>query len=171
MSQDIDQILEKYRGKCVIIDTNLLLLYVVGSHDLERICSFKRTKKFGKDDFFLVKRFIKCFKTIRTTPSILTEVSNYLNQLPEDMQPEYYSALSYCINSLLEIYETSAILSKRDYLNKYGLTDTSIISDARKKFVVLTDDFPLSGYLNSAGVDAINFNHLRMVNWYSQGLT
>ncbi len=167
MSQDIDQILAKYRGKGIIIDANLLLLFVVGSYDQNRISTFKRTKKFGKDDFMLVKRFIECFKTVRTTPSILTEVSNYLNQLPEELQAEFYTAFSDCIRSLFEVYEESANLSKNDCFTKYGLTDTSIIADAKNNYVVLTEDFPLSGYLISAGVDAINFNHLRMINWYS----
>ena len=167
MSQDIDQILAKYRGKGIIIDTNLLLLFVVGSYDQDRITMFKRTKKFGKDDFMLVKRFVDCFKTVRTTPSILTEVSNHLNQLPEGLQAEFYAAFSDYINNLFEVYRTSASLSKNDCFTKYGLTDTSIIEDAKNNYVVLTDDFPLSGYLNASGVDAINFNHLRMVNWYS----
>lgn len=167
MSQDIDQILAKYRGKGVIIDSNLLLLFVVGSHDQNRISSFKRTKKFGRDDYLLVERFVSCFKTVRTTPSILTEVSNHLNQLPEELQPEYYAAFSACIKNLLEVYEESENLAKKDCFTKYGLTDTSIVADAKNNFVVLTDDFPLSGYLNSSGVDAINFNHLRMINWYS----
>jgi rRNA-processing protein FCF1 len=167
MSQDIDQILSKYRGKGIIIDTNLLLLFIVGTHDPDRITTFKRTKKFGKDDYVLVKRFIDCFKTVRTTPSILTEVSNHLNQLPEELHAEFYTALSDCINKLFEVYETSATLSKNDCFTKYGLTDTSIIADAKNNYVVLTDDFPLSGYLNASGVDAINFNHLRTVNWYS----
>lgn len=167
MSQDIDQILAKYRGKGIIVDTNLLLLFVVGSHDSNRITSFKRTNKFGIDDYMLVKRFVDCFKTVRTTPSILTEVSNHLNQLPDNLKAEFYSAFSNCINSLFEVYKESASLSKNDCFTKYGLADTSIITDAKSNYVVLTDDFPLSGYLNSAGVDAINFNHLRMVNWYS----
>lgn len=166
MSQDIDQILAKYRGKGIIIDTNLLLLFVVGSYDQNRIATFKRTKKFGKDDYMLVKRFVDCFKTIRTTPSILTEVSNHLNQLPEELQAEFYVAFSDCIANLFEVYEKSVTLSKIDSFTKYGLTDTSIIEDAKNNYVVLTDDFPLSGYLNASGVDAINFNHLRMISWY-----
>lgn len=134
MSKDIDQILAKYRSKGVIIDANLLLLFVVGTHDQDRIATFKRTKKYDKDDFMLVKRFIECFKAVRTTPSILTEVSNYLNQLPTELQPEYYSAFSDCIGKLFEVYEESARLSKNDCFTKYGLTDTSIVADAKNSW-------------------------------------
>jgi hypothetical protein len=165
MGLDIDQIITKYRGRGIIIDSNLLLLFIVGTKDPNRIATFKRTKQFEKDDFMLVKRFINCFKTVRTTPNILTEVSNLLNQLPEDLKADVYNVFSDCVKNFLEIYETSANLSKNDYFIKYGLTDASIISDSKNDYLVLTDDFRLSGYLSSLGITSINFNHLRPINW------
>jgi len=43
------------------------------------------------------------------------------------------------------------------------LTDSSILLAARNGFLILTDDFPLSNFLASEGLDVINFNHLRLV--------
>ncbi len=45
---------------------------------------------------------------------------------------------------------------------RFGLTDTAVLHHARGQFLVLTDDFPLSQYLQHHGVDVVNFNHLRM---------
>ncbi len=47
----------------------------------------------------------------------------------------------------------------------YGLTDSGIISLVKGKYLALSDDFPLVGYLQSKDIDAINFNHLRPSNW------
>lgn len=48
---------------------------------------------------------------------------------------------------------------------KFGLTDTGIIHLTKGKYLVLTDDFRLSQYLQSAGVDVVNFNHIRTTYW------
>ena len=42
------------------------------------------------------------------------------------------------------------------------MTDTAIGMVAAEKFLVLTVDLPLAGYLNKKGVAAINFNNLRL---------
>lgn len=169
MLQNIEHLFAKYQGRGAIVDTNLLLLFVVGACNPERITTFKRTKTFSVDDYALLRRFIESFKVIRTTPSILTEVSNHLGHLPENLRGEHFSAFSACIENLLEIYEPSATLSKDQSFVRFGLTDAAVVNDAKDNHIVLTDDFPLSGYLQSAGVDAINFNHLRMISWYSKG--
>ncbi len=44
---------------------------------------------------------------------------------------------------------------------KFGLTDTGIVHSARGRFLVLTDDFRLAGYLQRQGIDVVNFNYLR----------
>lgn len=167
MSLDIDQIIAKYRGKGIIIDSNLLLLFIVGTKDPDRITAFKRTKQFVIEDFMLVKRFIDLFKAVRTTPSILTEVSNFLNQLPEELKADFYTTFSDCIKNYIEVYEPCSSLSKNKYFIKYGLTDASIVAESKNDYLVLTDDFRLSGYLISQGITSINFNHLRPINWAS----
>ena len=51
-----------------------------------------------------------------------------------------------------------------NYFEKFGLTDTAIIHSSRDKYLVITDDFPLSNYLRTNDVDVINFTHLRLYN-------
>lgn len=46
----------------------------------------------------------------------------------------------------------------------FGLTDTAIVSSATEGTTVLTDDAALHAYLSSAGVEAVNFNHLREID-------
>ncbi len=166
MTEEIDKNLIKYRNRGTIIDSNLLLLYFVGSCDEDRISSFKRTKTYTKDDYSLLCRYIKGFKEVLTTPHILTEVSGFLNQLGNDLKPSFYKTFSEQVELFREGYRESSEISKSSSFIKYGLTDTGIIEGAMKnELLVLTDDFSLSGYLNSLKVDAINFNNIRMLGW------
>ncbi len=162
MIQNIERNLDKYRKRGTIIDSNLLLLYFVGSCDQNRISLFKRTKMFTIQDYELLCRYINLFDLVFTTPNILTEVSNLLNQLASDLKPDYYSIFSELLEMFKESYQSSTELSRSNCFTKFGLTDSGIIEGARKhEMLVLTDDFRLSGYLTSLSIDSINFNNIR----------
>lgn len=48
---------------------------------------------------------------------------------------------------------------------KFGLTDCGILSFARDRYLVLTDDLRFADYLQRQGVDTVNFNNLRVLGW------
>lgn len=73
------QLINKHRGSGLLVDTNLLLLYLVGTTNKKRILNFKRTQTYTIEDFDLLSRFMAEFKTLITTPHVLTEVSNLGN--------------------------------------------------------------------------------------------
>ena len=52
-----------------------------------------------------------------------------------------------------------------DHFVKLGLTDSTIIELSKNKYLVLSVDFPLVGYLAKNNIDAINFNHIRTYHW------
>ncbi len=52
-----------------------------------------------------------------------------------------------------------------DNFTKYGLTDCGIVTLAKNKYLVLTDDFKLANYLQKVGIDTINFNNIRTYGW------
>ncbi|RXH56370.1 hypothetical protein GRAN_3227 [Granulicella sibirica] len=49
-----------------------------------------------------------------------------------------------------------------DSFDPFGLTDAAIHSAAAET-LVLTEDFRLSGFLQTQGIDALNFRHLVQV--------
>jgi hypothetical protein len=63
---------------------------------------------------------------------------------------------------LHEEYVVSADVARHDYFSRLGLTDSGILHLVKDKFLVLTDDLRLHGILEKSGIDAINFNHLRL---------
>ena len=154
-------LLTAYRDKGLLLDSNVLLLLIVGGCDRSRIVGFERTAMFTEAEFDLLVNIVGRFKTVVTTPHILTEVSNLLGELPKDFHDAYFLFFGGIVPMLDEHYTRSRELAWRDSLPKFGLTDTAIIEDSRDKYLVLTSDARLYGYLVGLGIDAINFNHIR----------
>lgn len=67
----------------VLIDTNLLVLLVVGLTSERSIATHKRTQAYDIESFALLKRVIGAFPTTIVTAHILTETSNLIRQCRE----------------------------------------------------------------------------------------
>lgn len=154
-------LIERYRRSGVLLDTNLFLLYLVGSFRRDQIEQFKRTAIFTPDDFDLLDDLIGRFTRVATTPNILTEVSNLAGQIRSDLKAGLFRVFSDAINQLEEEFVLSAAVAGNQEFGKFGLTDAVMILLAQKNYLVLTAEWPLSQYLQSQGMDVINFNHLR----------
>jgi rRNA-processing protein FCF1 len=157
-----DSVLVQYRSKGILIDTNLLLLYVVGAVDRKEIGRFKRTIKFLPEDFDLLLRVMSFFQSVVTTPHILTEVSNLAGQIGDHAKSGVFAKIAQGVVEFREEHVPTSELTAQPSFIRFGLTDTAVLHHARGRFLVLTDDFPLSQYLQHQGVDVVNFNHLRM---------
>jgi len=165
---DYTQLLSVYRRKGILVDSGLLLLLFVGLCDPGRIQSFKRTKMFTESDFDLLQRILSQFDLLVTTPNILTEVSNLLGQLPDNLREQYYAYFAATLEGLVsEHYIPSKRLVLQSRFPRLGLTDTGIIEQARDRHLVLTSDLPLYNHLCDLGVDVINFNYIRSVNLFT----
>ena len=158
-------LVSKYCHKGVLIDTNLLVGYIVGSLGTKHLVNCRATKTFTPDDFLLLGNFIKGFKKLVTTPNILTEVSNLGGKLPSSLHEEFRAAFGLIVDSLTEKYEPSKRIASHTDFPRFGLADTALIMIAPGNHLVLTDELPLFGLLQKRGVDVINFNHLRTYSW------
>ena|ERR1019366_6479409 len=150
-----------YKG--LLVDTNVLLLLLVGSLDPKLISRFKITANQGFDeaDFNLLQTYAGRFQKLITTPHILAEVSNHADKIKDGFRQQVSQRLAALIEVLDERIESAKILARSDAFLRFGLTDAAISHLAAKNFCVLTVDLPLAGYLQKVGVAAINFNHLR----------
>jgi len=145
----------------LLIDSNLLLLLFVGQYDPTRIRKFKRTDRFTIDDYDLLADYVVQFSDVVTTPSILTEVSNLLGQLPENLRYYFWQHFAQGLKNLHEYYTPSKELGEGTAFPRFGLTDTAILHAARGRYLVLTEDLRLAQYLLGQKIDVINFNNLR----------
>ena len=60
----------------LLVDTNLLVLFVVGAVNRNRIATFKRTRQYTKADYDLLLRVLQGFKRLYTVAHVMAEVSN-----------------------------------------------------------------------------------------------
>jgi len=160
------RLIEKHRRNGLLIDANLLLLLVVGKTSEARIAKFKRTQQYTVEHFRLLRDLVDRFQPVVTTPHVLTEVSN-LAALQEPELSALRTEFHVIVQDARELYDETAELVQDPAFRKLGLTDAAIRKVAERPLLVLTDDLPLYHYLRGAGLDAINFNHIRMHTWGS----
>ena len=158
MNDYLLKLIQKYKQKGLLIDTNLILLYIVGSIDISRIKDFSRTSMFSEDDFSRVSKFIDYFDLKITTPHILTEASDLIGNR-QDLQ---FILRAFLENSE-EMFLESATVSKNSAFLKFGLADAAIVATAKDSYLVFTDDRPLYGFLINSQIDAISLDQLRLI--------
>lgn len=162
MSNQSNLILSQHKDKFVILDTNILLVYLVGCVNPRLIETFKRTNsKFCAEDFKILDELLGNFAKLTTTPNILTEVSNLGGQLSGNAKNEFFSFLSKFIQRITEKYIPSSEISKDAFFIQFGITDRGIFELATTEYLVITDDFRLAARC----VNGINYNHLRDYKW------
>lgn len=162
MKDFILSLFERYKQKGILIDTNILLLWFVGSVNRERIQKFNRTEKFVPEDYDRLQQILGYFyPKVVTTPNILTEVNSLAGKLGEPERSQCFSIFGKYVANLNEFYIESKVAVNINNFTKFGLTDSGILAIAKNQYLVLTDDFRLANYLSNSGVDVVNFNHLR----------
>ena len=165
MRDHIERLFFEYRTEGILVDANLLLLYVVGAYDPEWIERFKHTSAYTEDEFELLDRLLGQFQTIATTPSVLTEVSNFVGHLPKEPRRGCTALLQRLIPELEEAHRASEALCEHSYFRQFRLTDTGTAEISEDSYLVVTDDLPLYHALANDERAVINFNHLRTANW------
>jgi predicted nucleic acid-binding protein len=153
------------RNTGLLIDTNLLVLFAVGSVNRGRIESFKRTRQYTIGDFELLLRLLERGEPLYTVAHVLAEVSN-LTDLSGAERPKIRQLLKETISLLTEAEITSAQATKDSLYEGLGLVDAAIAAVAREhKCTVLTDDLDLYLMLQRDKLEALNFTHLRERIW------
>ena len=161
-----EQLFAHHKGKSVLLDSNLLLVFLSGSLSPRLFGQFKRVSAYTLDDYELLVRLLGAFTTLLTTPHILTEVSNLANSLPEWLKADWNRNFAALIASqhdtpgLRERWTPASELAQLPEFLAFGISDaalTELSSDA----LIVTEDYRLAGVLRSQGVPVLNFGDLR----------
>ncbi|MGB5685752.1 MAG: hypothetical protein WBM35_08070 [Candidatus Electrothrix sp.] len=151
----------------VLLDTNLLLLLVVGLYDENLIENHKRTSNFTKEDFALLKKSIAHCRVIWVTSHCLAEVSNLLKQNRANRNNKLMAFLNESVSQFKESHIEKTIVFKQECFSRLGVADSAITVKAKRVDYVLTVDFDLYSEILRLGYNAINFNHLRLEHMLS----
>lgn len=150
-------------GNGIIVDTNLLLLLLIGDIDENYITKFNRTDKFTKIDYYFLKEFINYyFDKIITTPTILTEFSHFIKKLDRNRKNLIFTYFSELLSkgTIEERHMDSEKVLKEDCLSYLGFVDASIvkISKNSERLGIISKDEHLCNELNKDRFTAIDFN-------------
>ncbi|MEK7724713.1 MAG: hypothetical protein AAB336_10220 [Acidobacteriota bacterium] len=158
MNEYLLNLIQQYKSKGILIDTNLALLYLVGLLDISLIRNFSRTSMFTEEDFERIKKFVDYFDFKVTTPNILTEVSDLI-----DNRQDLQIVLRGYIQIVEELFVESKEVCQEPKFIQFGLADMATLVAAKDSYLVFTDDRPLYGYLVNSGIDAVNLDQIRMI--------
>lgn len=161
---ELDGFLSRYRKNGVMLDTNLLVMYLIGTYNPELVPEFKRTETYTVDDFEMLQYYVSQFDKLIVTPHVLAETWNFVEKIPKH---EFQDFLNKAV-PFLEVCDEEQV-DKNDILlsgsfSFIGVTDMGVIRAAQsRKCLVITDDLRAYAYFFENGVDTININHLRIV--------
>ena len=161
---DAAGLIEKHRAKGVLVDTNLLVLFLVGTVNRQRILNFKRTGDFTIEDYDLLVRLIDWFGQLIATPHVLSQVSD-LADLTGNELTEIRELFKVLVENIEESYDTSRLIVGDPAFRRLGLTDAAIATVCSRGILVLTGDAQLHAALQARTIDALNFNHIRPLEW------
>lgn len=161
MKEYLRLLIKKYRQKGLLIDTNLLILLIMGNYDVALIEKNKRTEKYSKEDYLVLRKFSDSFNRIITTPNILTGVSNLSPNFNKDINKKYFDEFSAFIQRAVEKYIKTLNLKTEEYFNPYGVSDSIIINLCKRGYLLITDDLKLFNFINAQKYEVLNFNHIR----------
>jgi rRNA-processing protein FCF1 len=153
--------------RALLLDTNLLLLFLIGGKDPQLIVNSRRLNAYEKSDYFLMADFIEAnnFNQLISTPHILAEVSNLLGQESKIIKQAGREAIKEYTQNCEEITHGAYLLVNEPEYHRLGLTDVAIRVASELPAFVLTADAALYIYLAREGVQVANFNHVRQGSW------
>ncbi len=135
-------------------------MWLAGRTDITLLEKFKRIGMFSRQDLELLRDILLPFDSFVTTPHILSETSNFLDQAPYWLRAALLQEFKNFIRQGVEVYDPAESLMERDEFNVFGLTDTAL-SKLSSDAVVITVDFRLAGKIASNGGHVLNFTHFR----------
>jgi hypothetical protein len=143
--------------KAVAIDTNLLILLVVGLTNPEYVRRHRRlTPVYNPAHFELIRRLLIQEPRVFCTSHILAEGSNLLRQTGEPMRSEIMATYSRFIQSAEEPYLAAKEAAQSPSFIRLGLTDAALLSLDPKAVRVMTVDHDLHIACSERGFDVVN---------------
>ncbi|MDR3495795.1 MAG: hypothetical protein P4L82_14455 [Ancalomicrobiaceae bacterium] len=145
----------------LILDSCLLVLFIVGLTDKHRIKAHKNLKAYDVDDFERLERIVNSHKELVINPNVLAETSSLIRQTDENFCSDVTLTLGKLIGHSEEIYIKSDTAICRTEYDWLGLTDAVLLELAVDDTHLLTVDVKLYLAAAKAGLEVTNYNHIK----------
>ena len=144
----------------LILDTNMIVAFVIGQVDPQLLGVARRVKEYQPSDFDLIFGYLSLFSEIVLLPNTLTETSNLLGNLHGERK-EACLALLGTLAKAGELYVASATAAQRPEYLTLGLTDAAILCALGPDTYLLTADLDLCLATSCQGHQVQYFQDLR----------
>ena len=138
----------------ILVDSNLLVLLVVGRVDRSLIGRHRRLKQFTAADYDRLIETLANAERILVTPNTLTESSNLLAYQRGRSGATLVAELQTLIEQEIEVVVLSIDAAKRREFRRLGLTDAALIDAASAERPSLTADLKLYGAALAADAES-----------------
>lgn len=147
--------------RTLVLDANLLVLFVAGLTDRRLIGQHKRLRAYVDEDFVQLHRILAYSARVMVTPHVLAETSNLLGQIEAPSRQRLLVTLSRVCGELIEVFVAASDAARDSIFPQLGLTDTALLMLPLDGHALLTADHDLHVAAIRRGHDSRNFNHTR----------
>lgn len=143
------------------LDSNLLLLYVVGIADRRAVARHKALKDYSVSDFDLLRRALGGAARVIAPPHVLTETSNHARQGSKVDPWKLANAFRFVTGHFEEVHVEGRDAVQQVDFERLGLTDSVLLILASRGATLVTADGPLHLAALAHGYDTVDFKDLR----------
>lgn len=148
----------------VLLDTNVLLLFLIGSISEDQIDKSKhlRLRDYDKEDFDILKYILRYNRGFVITPHIATETWDLgENALSGHYLQAFKDLFSAFLLGARETWIPVERLLGESYFFRLGIADSGAARIKRRRPIVVTDDGKLARELEAQRKKVVNFTNLR----------
>ncbi len=135
-----------------LIDTNALIILLIGVVDPNLFKTHKRTSIYEEQDFHDLISFIGDIQHLVVLPNVWTEVDNLLNGFNKSHKDKYVEELTNIIKLTTEKFLESETATKSYGFFDLGLTDSLLLEYSSECELLITSDSSLSDYAIANGI-------------------
>ena len=147
----------------ILLDTNLLVLFVVGLTDPSYIPKHKRLAVYDQRDFEIVSEIVAGSDKLIICPNVASETSNLLRQIGEPARSRIGHVFAEIIARIEESYVPSVDAASLPEHLRLGITDSVLLLLAETNATLLTADLDLYLAAEDRNLSTINYNHVRAI--------
>jgi len=153
-------------AKALLLDSNLLVLFVVGSAGENLIHRHNCLDAFDVEDYRQITAMIANASHLILVAHVLAETSNLIRQISEPAKSEVTAILKLLIDKFQEDTLPSADATAHAQYLRLGLTDAVLLTlSATPNAVLFTADHDLYGAATGEGREAYNFFHFKAADF------
>lgn len=136
----------------ILIDTNSLVVLLVGLMDTNLISKHKRTSIYEEQDFVDLISIIGQLDRLIVLPNVWTETDNLLNKFAGEQKYLYITKTIEAMKSTTEKFIESINGVENHSFYDLGLTDSLLLQYAMECDLLITSDSALSDYANAYNI-------------------